>query len=98
MLEQASSYMIANTLKYFINHFSPKLIPSSLYQRIVEQGEKKNNMNVDEVWKIIEDIPNPNKTVLLYFFTLLYKVSCVNTNMTIKNLCVCSVTNLVTPE
>lgn len=98
MVEQTSPYMVANTLKYFVNHFSPKLIPSSLYKRIVELGEKKNDMNVEEVWKVIRSIPEPNQTVLLYLFTLLYKVSCVSTNMTIKNLCVCFVTNLVAPE
>ena len=98
MIEQASPYMVANTLKYIVNSFSPKLIPSFLYWRIVALVEKKNDMNVDEVWKVIKSIPEPNQTVLLYIFTLLYKVSCVNTNMTIQNLCVCFVTNLVAPE
>lgn len=91
--------MMADMIKSFMRNLSPRLVPSSLYMRIVMAGKKGKNADLNEVWEIMHAIPSASYKVLTYLLTLLYKVSLVKTNnMTISNLCTCCAVNLVSAE
>ncbi|KAK8807993.1 hypothetical protein WA588_006478, partial [Blastocystis sp. NMH] len=98
-IQGESPYMIADVIKSFMRNLSPRLVPSSLYMRIVTAGKKGKNVDLNEVWEIMHAIPPTNFKVLMYLLTLLYKVSLVKSNiMTISNLCTCCAVNLVSAE
>ena len=92
-------FLLAEEIKDFIRSLSPRLVPSSLYNSVVQIGHLGNQADLRDVWKVIEAIPSLNYSVLMYLFTFLYKVSLVKcNNMNIANLCTCFALNLVRPE
>lgn len=98
-IEGSSAYLLAEEIKEFIRSLSPCLFPSSLYDLVAQIGHQGSLADLDEVWKVVDSVPSPNYSVLMYLLTLLYKVSLVTSNnMSITNLCICFGPNLIRPE